>query len=60
MASLNLALVVVCVVALIVESTRWIGVLCLALLIVLHPILTTALLLIAGGVTLYLNFWRDR
>jgi hypothetical protein len=60
MASLSLALIVVCAVALAVESTRWLGVLALALLVVLHPYVSLALLLIAAGVYLYFNHWRDR
>lgn len=59
MAAVTFALVVVCVAALSVESTRWLGLLCLGLLAVLHPILFTALLLIAGGAYLYIN-WIDR
>ena len=59
MASLTLALLVVCVAALAVESTRWLGLLCLGFLAVLHPIIFTVLLLIAGGAYLYI-YWRNR
>ena len=58
MASLTFALLVVCVAALAGESTRRLGLLCLGLLAVLHPILFTVLLLIAGGAFLYIH-WRD-
>ncbi len=59
MAALTFGLLVVCLAALVVESTRWLGLLCLGLLAVLHPILFTVLLLIAGGAYLYIH-WRDR
>lgn len=58
MVSLNLALLVICAVALVADSTRWLGVLALALLVVLHPLLTVLLLLIGGGLYLYFKFWR--
>lgn len=60
MASLTLALVVVCAVGLAVESTRWLGVLCLALLIVLHPVLFTLLAFAAGGAYLFIQSRRNR
>lgn len=59
MASLTLALIVVCVVALAVDTTRWLGVLALALLVVLHPVLSIVLLLIAVGMYLYFKPRRD-
>jgi hypothetical protein len=60
MASLSLALIVVCAVALAVESTRWLGVLPPALLVVLHPKLSLTQRLIKAGAYLYFNHWRDR
>jgi len=47
METLTLVLTVVCVLALMAESTRGLGVICLALLIALHPKVFIALLIIA-------------
>ena len=47
METLTLVLTVVCVFGLIAESTRALGVICLALLIALHPKVFIALLIIA-------------
>lgn len=60
MASVTLALIVVAVVALAVPSTRWLGVLALALLVVLHPVPFVLLLPLAVGAYMYLRFWSDR
>jgi hypothetical protein len=60
MASLTLALIVVCVVGLAVETTRWLGVLALALLVVLFPIPMALLSLIGGAAYLYFHRRRNR
>ncbi len=59
MASLTLALIVVCVVSLAADSTRWLGVLALALLVVVRPVLFAAMLVIAAGAYLYFQRRRD-
>ena len=58
MASLTLALAVVCVAALSAESTRGIGVLALALLLGLHPYLTALVALCALGIYIYVRSRR--
>lgn len=55
LASLTLALIVVCVAALASASTRGIGVLALALLVVLHPLLTCLGALTALGIHLFIQ-----
>lgn len=59
MASLTFALVAVFVVAMASATTRPVGLLCIALLVCLHPNFFAALLLIAGVACLYIN-WRNR
>ena len=58
LASLTLALIVVCVAALASASTRGIGVLALALLVVLHPLLTCLGALTALGIHLFIQSRR--
>ena len=58
MATLTLVLVGVCVLGLIAESTRGLGMICLALLIALHPKVFIALLVLAVIASIF-NYRRN-
>ena len=60
MASLTLALVVICAAGLSTSSTRWLGLLCLAVLVAMFPVMFLVLSLMAAGAFLFHLFIKRR
>jgi hypothetical protein len=54
MCSLILALVLACVAGLLFAATRWLGILAVAVLCFLFPLVVTATVVVAGAACLYL------